>query len=85
MSYSLCMMADFQNGLISRIFGVFSSCFLRRTPIMDFNMFFGILSFDSKGKFCMGYNLCMMADFLKKVSFLEYLMFFRAVFWTERF
>ena len=25
--YSLCMMADFQNGLISRIFGVFSSGF----------------------------------------------------------
>ena len=23
MGYSLCMMADFQNGLISRIFGVF--------------------------------------------------------------
>ena len=28
MGYSLCMMADFQNGLISRIFGVFSSGFL---------------------------------------------------------
>ena len=24
MGYSLCVMADFQNGLISRIFGVFS-------------------------------------------------------------
>ena len=29
--YSLCMMADFQNGLISRILIVFSSGFLHRT------------------------------------------------------
>ena len=27
MGYSLCMMADFQNGLISLLFGVFSSGF----------------------------------------------------------
>ena len=27
MGYSLCMMADFQNGLISGIFGLFSSNF----------------------------------------------------------
>ena len=33
--YSLCMMADFQNGLISRIFGVFSSGFLHRTTLND--------------------------------------------------
>ena len=32
--YSLCMMADFQNGLISRIFGVFSSGFLHRTTLL---------------------------------------------------
>ena len=31
MGYSLCMMADFQNGLISRIFGRFWSGFLHRT------------------------------------------------------
>ena len=30
---------------------------------MDFDMFFGILSFDLKSGFCMGYSLCMMADF----------------------
>ena len=30
---------------------------------MDFDMFFGILNFDAKGGFCMGYSLCMMADF----------------------
>ena len=33
MGYSLCMMADFQNGLISRIFGVFSSGFLHKTTV----------------------------------------------------
>ena len=35
MGYSLCMMADFHNGLISRIFGVFSSGFLHRTTVND--------------------------------------------------
>ena len=33
--YSLCMMAYFQNGLISRIFSVFSSGFLHRTTVND--------------------------------------------------
>ena len=35
MGYSLCMMADSQNGLISRIFGVFWSGFLHRTTLND--------------------------------------------------
>ena len=35
MGYSLCMMADFQNALISRIFGVFCSGFLHRTTLND--------------------------------------------------
>ena len=35
MGYSLCMMANFQNGLISRIFGVFWSGFLHRTTLND--------------------------------------------------
>ena len=30
---------------------------------MDFDMFFGILTFNLKGEFCKGYRLCMMADF----------------------
>ena len=34
-AYSLCMMGDFQNGLISRIFDVFSSGFLHRTTLND--------------------------------------------------
>ena len=29
------MMADFENGLISRIFGVFKSGFLQRTTVND--------------------------------------------------
>ena len=33
MRYSLCMIADFQNGLISRIFGLLSSDFLHRTSV----------------------------------------------------
>ena len=35
MGYSLCMMADFQNGLISRIFSVFRSGFLHKTTSND--------------------------------------------------
>ena len=36
MGYRLCMMADFQNGVISRIFGVFWSGFLQATTVHDF-------------------------------------------------
>ena len=35
MGYSLCIMADFQNALISRIFSVFWSGFLHRTTLND--------------------------------------------------
>ena len=35
MGYSLCMIADFQNALISRRFGVFLSGFLQRTTLND--------------------------------------------------
>ena len=52
MGCSLCMMADFQNGLISPIYGVFSRGFFHRTTEMicrmDFDRFFGILIFDPK-------------------------------------
>ena len=36
MGYNLCMKADFQNGLISRIFGLSSSGFLYKTTVNDF-------------------------------------------------
>ena len=35
MGYSLCMMADFQNALISQILRVFWSGFLHRTTVND--------------------------------------------------
>ena len=35
MGYSLCMMSDFKNGLISRIFDVFWGGFLQRTTLND--------------------------------------------------
>ena len=35
MGYSLCMMADLQSGLISRIFDVFWGSFLRSTSVND--------------------------------------------------
>ena len=35
MGYSLCMIADFKNSLISRIFGVFRSGFLQGTTVSD--------------------------------------------------
>ena len=35
MGYNLCMMDDFQNALISRIFGNFWSGFLHRKPGND--------------------------------------------------
>ena len=36
MGYSLCMMADFQNGLISRIFRVFTSGFFAQNNSKGF-------------------------------------------------
>ena len=35
MGYSLCMMADFQNALISRIFRVFLERFFYKTTVND--------------------------------------------------
>ena len=35
MGYSLCMMTDFQNALVSRLFSVFWSGFLHRTSVND--------------------------------------------------
>ena len=48
-----CMMADFQNGLISRIFRVFWSGFLQKTTVNDLKsgfcmFFFFILIFEPK-------------------------------------
>ena len=77
--YSLCNIANFQNCLISRVFGVVSSGFLHRTTLLilqnGFLMFQAFLIFDPNLPFykgyslCkgyslyMGYRLCKMADF----------------------
>ena len=68
MGYSLCMVGDFQNGCISQILGAFASGFFAQNNSTWFvewvlTCFFGILLFDPKWGFCMGYSLCMMADF----------------------
>ena len=80
MGYSLCKMADFENALISRIFGVFWSGFLQRTTVndfrMDFDLFFEILIFEPKWEFCMGYSLWMIADFQNALIYT-----FIGVFW----
>ena len=47
---------------------------------MDFEMFFGILIFDPKSGFCMGYSLCMMADFHNGLLFRIF-----SVFWSGFF
>ena len=68
MGYSLCTMAVFQNGLISRIFGVFSSGFFGQNVSKWFvewilTCFLEFYFFDPKWGFCMGYTLSMMANF----------------------
>ena len=60
-----CMMADFQNGLISRILVFFQAVFCTEQLItfrIDFDMFLGILIFDPKWRFFKGFA-CMVADF----------------------
>ena len=85
--YSLCMMADSQNVLILEYLVFFRAVFCTEQLLiicrMDFDVFFGILNFDSKWALCKGYSLCMMAD-SQNVLILEYLVFFRAVFCTEQ-
>ena len=80
MGHSLCMMAVFQNGLISRIFTVFAAVFcteqLQIICRIDFDIFFEILIFNQKSGFCIGYIAFASWPIFKMVSFLEYLMFF---------
>ena len=58
MGYCLFMMADFQNGLISRIFSLFERSFFTEQFEMictiHFDLFFGILIFEPQLGFCMG-------------------------------
>ena len=48
---------------------------------MDFEIFFGILIFDPKRKFCMGYSLCMMDDFYNGLISLIFSVFWSCFFY----
>ena len=78
-------MADFQNRLISRIFGVFSSGFLHRTTLIFlYNRFahvFGHFNFLAKLTILQTIALASLPIF-KMGSFFEYLVFFQPVFCT---
>ena len=47
---------------------------------MDFDMFFGILIFEPKCGFCMGYSLCMMTDFQSGLIFPIFGIFYSVFF-----
>ena len=84
--YSLSMMADFQNRLISRIFGVFSTGLFHRTTLTwlknRFSHVFWILVFHPKWRFGKAIASAWWPIF-KFVSFLEYFVFSQPVFCTE--
>ena len=67
MGYSLRKTADFQNCLISQVFGVLSSRFFHRTTVVvlynGISHVFDIFNFWQNWPFCKGYSLCKMADF----------------------
>ena len=77
--WPLFKMVSFLEYLV--LFGaVFCTQQLEMLCRMDFDMFFGILIFDLKWWFCKGYTW----PIFKMVSFLEYLVLFGAVFFTQQ-
>ena len=92
MHYILCKMADLENFLNSRIYGVFASGFLHRQLLCScgivFRMFLGFLIFDPNWPLCKGYSLCLCYSLCKVVDFQNCLIsrifgVFWAVFWTD--
>ena len=85
--YSLCMMANFQNGLLSRIFSVFWSGFswgkLQMICRMEFGIFLQYLFLTQSQDFAWAIAFARWPIF-KMVSFIEYLVFLKAVFCTEQ-
>ena len=82
-------MADFKIVSFLQYLEFFQAVFcteqLEITFTIDFDMFFGILIIDPKWRLCKGYRLCILGwPIFKIVSFLEYLVFFQAVFCTEQ-
>ena len=80
-------MADFQNCLISQIFGIFRSGFLQKTTVTflknRFSHVFGILIFDPNLAFCQGYSLCMGYSVCKMADSLNSLIFrIFGIFWS---
>ena len=83
-------MVDFQNCLTSRIFGVCSSRFLHRPTLVFLkNVFSHVLFLTQTYHFAKGIAFAWAIAFaklaiFKVVLFLEYFVFFRAVFCTEK-
>ena len=68
MGYRLTKMADFQNALKSRLFGVFARGFLHRATLLSLQNHFQHVFCEKKKlkitcSFCMGYRLTKMIDF----------------------
>ena len=92
--YSLCKMADFQNRLISRIFGFFFERFFAQNNsnvLVEsfFACFWHFCFLTQSDHFARAIAFAWAIAFerwpiFKIVSFLEYLVFFRAVFRTEQ-
>ena len=88
MGYSFCKMADFQNCLISRIFGVYSSGFFAQKLCNFFKESFFACFWHFKfltqtEHFAKAIAFARWLIF-KIVSFLEYLVIFGAVFCREQ-
>ena len=86
--YSLWMMDDFWNGLISRKFSVFWSGILQRTTRNDlwnafWHVFLEFKFLTQREDFAKAIDFASCVIF-KMVSFLEYLVFFEAVFCLEQ-
>ena len=82
--YSPCMMADFENRLISRTFGVSSIGFLHRTSLTSskngfLHVFLNVEFLTKSDYFAKAIAFAWWPIF-KIVSFLEYLVFSQAVF-----
>ena len=86
-------MADFQSGLISRIFSCFLFVFFQQffftqnnskwylEWILKFCLFFFFISlFDPRWRVCKGYRLCMMADFQNGLIYQIFSVFFKRFF-----
>ena len=87
MGYSLTKIVDLESGLISRILAIFSICFFAENNLIGLVDSFSA-SFCRKKFFTQTAHFAWAKDLpewsiFKMVSFLEYWLFFQAVFCTE--